>query len=152
MKTWHSYAQEGRLWWWRKWVSVLKRGAETVSKLKKEISCPEASSKGGVEQKSCSGSLCKLCAQELHPSEWRPFSSSHQVPCGPSVTLNRSLHKHAPSVFLLVGSSLVSGWPKQLCSSLRLIQLYGGDNHSPVANLGSLEAPSSNQYRWETAP
>lgn len=133
--------------------SLCWRGEQRLcSDLRRKSVAQSPPGKGGVWQKSCSRTLCKLCAQELHPSQWMPFSSSYQVPCGPLVILNRSLHKHAPNVFLLVGSSLVSGWPKQLCSSLRLMQLYGGDNHSQVANLGSLEAPSSNQYRWETAP
>ena len=73
-------------------------------------------------------------------------------PYGPAVTLIRSLHKQAPNVFLLVGSSLDSGQPKQLFSSLSLIWLYGGDNQGQVADLGSFEVPSSNQGRWETAP
>lgn len=59
-----------------------------------------------------------------------PRSSIHQMeftpgPYGPAVTLIRSLHKQAPSVFLLVRSSLESGWPKQSFSSLSLMCFYG---------------------------
>ena len=130
----------------------VEEGSRDCSDLRRKSVAQRPPDEAGVRQKSCCRTLCKLRAQELHPSKWMPFSSSHQVPCGPLVTINRLLHKHAPNVFLLVGSSLVSGWPKQLCPSPRLIQLYVGDNHSQLANLESLEVPSSNQYRWETVP
>ena len=89
-------------------------------------------------QKPCSGTRCKLHARELHPPEQVPFTSSHQVPYGRTSSHPiRSLHKHTPGGLFSLEAAWTLGSQSNFSSSLRLMWLHGGNNHSQVADLGS---------------
>lgn len=133
----------------------MKREQGLYSETSEGNQLPRATQPGqGVGLKRCWPTRCERLARALRSPEQKPFSRSHQVPCGPAVAPIRWLHTRAPSVFLLVGRSLASGGPKRIFSSLCLVTLHGGDNSWSGGWPWELEAqgqhcspPLSNQCR-----